>query len=191
MTNYGRNFHFRVSPRGGDREARWVLPSDGTSFPIGVPVNGTGTASDDFPGAEEVALATGAQAPTPGRSGIAVYEHAPAAFAGHDPWLDTYSDIDTVPVGKLLQVVHGTYVKVVLTNTVDRTFLNTRSYDGRIMVAGIGIATPTLAVGDWLTPGVGDDTDGYWAETNTASEAWLVITAVDNARAEVEARMLF
>jgi hypothetical protein len=190
MTSYGRNFHFRVPPRGGDREARFVL-GGATDLPIGVPVLANGTVSTDFPGAETVALATGAQAPTLGRSGIAVYEHAPAAFAGHDPFLDTYSDIDTIPVGKLLQVVHGTYVKVALTNTDARTFLNTRDYAARTMVAGVGIATPTVEVGDWLTPGTGNDTAGYWAETSNASEAWLVVTAFDNARQEVECRVLF
>lgn len=187
---YGRNFDFRVPPRGGDREGRWVLKGS-TDRPIGVPVVAASGTPDIGTGAAYVDLATGAQAPTLGRCGIAVYEHAPAAYAGYDPVITEYSDIDFVPAGKMLQVVHGTYVKVVFTNTEDRTFLQERSYDGRTMVAGIGIATPTIAVGDWLTPGTGNDTDGYWAETSNESEAWLVVTAVDNDRAEVEARMLF
>jgi hypothetical protein len=86
-------------------------------------------------------------------------------------------------------MVSGSEVKVVLRNTADRTFLNTRSYAGRVMVAGLG-ATPTLAVGDYLTPGTGDDDAGYWAE-GTAANGWLVITNVDAARGEVEARLTF
>ena len=135
--------------------------------------------------------ATSAQdAPKPGEGGIAVYEYGPAAYAGDDPFLTTYSDKDTVPAGAAVQVVNGPDVKVVLRNTSDETFLNTRDYTGRVMVGGLG-ATLTLAVGDYLTPGTGDDTDGYWEETSTASEAWLVITKVDNDRGEVEARLTF
>jgi hypothetical protein len=198
MGSYGRNFEFRVTPRSGEREGRWVLSDTGldvgvTAVPIGAPVVAdiAEGASDDFTQAHHVSLATGAQVPQVGLSGILVYEHAPAAFAGDDPFLTTYSDKDTAPVGKLVQVVRGTSVKVVLRNTADRTFLNTREYAGRKMVAGIGQATPTLVVGNFLTPGVGDDTDGYWAETADITQAWLVITAVDNDRAEVEARVRF
>lgn len=192
MASYGRNFDFRVPPRSGERAGRFIL-GGATDLPIGVPVKiDTGEAgSTEFTDANTVELATGAQAPVPGLSGILVYEHAPAAFAGDDPFLTTYSDKDTAPVGKLVQVVSGTTVKVVLRNTSDRTFLNTRAYDGRKMVAGIGQATPTVGVGDYLTPGTGDDTSGYWAETGSASNAWLVVTAVDNDRAEVEAQLLF
>jgi hypothetical protein len=138
-----------------------------------------------------VSLATSAQAtPLPGMGGIAVYEHAPAAFAGNDPFLTTYSDIDTVPAGKAVQVVSGTDVKVVFRNTEDRTFLNTRDYEGRVMVAGLG-ATPTVEVGELLSPGVGNGNSGYWAVTAVATEAWLVVTKVDNARGEVEAKFVF
>ena len=58
-------------------------------------------------------------------------------------------------------------------------------------MAGIGIATPTIAVGDFLTPGVGNDSAGYWAEVGAGATAWLVVTGIDNARAEVEAQLLF
>lgn len=192
MASYGRNFDFRVPPRSGERAGRFIL-GGAAAVPIGAPVKvDTATAgSAEFSDANTVELATGAQAPVPGLSGILVYEHAPAAFAGDDPFLTTYSDKDTAPVGKLVQVVTGTTVKIVLRNTSDRTFLNTRDYTGRKMVAGIGQATPTVEVGEYLTPGTGDDTDGYWAVTASASNAWLVVTAVDNDRAEVEAQLLF
>lgn len=187
--SYGNNFEFRVSPDSSNRSGRNYLV-DATPVPIGAPVLLTGNA-EDARGLAPVTLATGDQAaPKPGEGGIAVYEYGPAGYAGDDPLLTTYSDKDTVPSGAAVQVVNGEDVKVVLRNTSDSTFLNTRSYTGRTMVAGLG-ATPTLSVGDYLAPGVGNGTSGYWAETSTAANAWLVITRVDNARGEVEARVAF
>lgn len=189
MSNYGRNFEFRVSPRQGERSGRFYLTGS-TDIPIGAPVKYDSGEDENALGLLPVELATTAQAaPKPGMGGIVVYEHAPNAFAGFDPQLTTYSDIDTVPHGKAVQVVNGTTVKVVFRNTEDRTFLNTRDYDGRVMIAGLG-ATPTLIVGDYLSPGVGNDDSGYWAESSSGN-AWLVVTKVDNDRGEVEARMLF
>ena len=190
MSSYGRNFEFRVPPHSSNRSGRHYLV-DTTALPIGAPVVvDTGSAENDL-GLAPVSKATTAQvAPKPGEGGIAVYEYGPAAYAGDDPFLTTHSDKDTVPAGAAVQVVNGPDVKIVLRNTADETFLNTRAYTGRTMVAGLG-ATLTLVVGDYLTPGTGDDTDGYWQETSTASEAWLVITKVDNDRLEVEARLAF
>lgn len=186
--SYGRNFGFLVTPKGGQRAGRYAL--DGTSIPIGAPVVITG--DSDALGLLEVTLATGAQAkPAPGKGGIAVYEHAPQAFNGVDPVITTYSDIDRVPAGGAVQVISGSEIKVVLKNTTDTTFLSRANYPAaRTMVAGVG-ATPTVAVGDFLTPGTGNDNAGYWAETSNAAEAWLVVTKVDAARGEVEARLNF
>lgn len=190
MTNYGRNFEFRTSPKGAQRSGRYYLAGT-TDIPIGAPVKYDSGEDENALGLLPVSLATGAQAtPKPGMGGIAVYEHAPAAFAGNDPFLTTYSDIDTVPAGKAVQVVSGADVKVVFRNTEDRTFLNTRDYTGRVMVAGLG-ATVTVEVGELLSPATGNDTDGYWAVTGTAANAWLVVTKVDNDRGEVEARFVF
>jgi hypothetical protein len=138
-----------------------------------------------------VALATGAQAPKKGMCGIVLYEWAPAAFAGDDPYLVTFADKDKVPRGNACQVISGDPIKVVFTNTpTDRLFLHTRHYAGRTMVAGMG-ATPTLAPGDMLTPGAGDDSGGYWAETAVEADAWLIVETVDAARGEVECRVNF
>lgn len=193
MGSYGRNFEFRIPPVHGSRGGRFYLPSDQADIPIGVPVlvaDGA-TPSVDFTGALPVQIATGDQAkPKPGMGGIVLYEHAPAAYAGFDPALTTYSDIDLVPHGKMCQVIEGGEVKVAFRNTEDHVFLQTRNYTGRVMVAGLG-ATPTVQVGDYLTPGVGNDDDGYWAETATAANGWLVVTNVDNTRGEVEARLNF
>lgn len=189
MSTYGRNFEFRVPPVHGERGGRYTAPAN-ADLPIGVPVKVANGATPDSMGSLPVALATGAQAPKRGTCGILVYEHAPAAFAGDDELLTTYSDKDTAPRGKQVQVVAGDRIKIVLRNTEDSTFLQTRDYVGRVMVAGMG-ATPTLAVGDFLTPGTGDDDNGYWAETATAAEGWLVVEKVDATRGEVECRVNF
>lgn len=188
--SYGRNFEFRVLPEPVNRKGRFYVPSTGSVIPIGAPVGMT-NATEDSRGLSPVALVTGATAPLKGHHGIAVFEYAPAAFAGNDPFLTTYSDKDFVPLGAAVQVVSGPEIKVVFTNTSARTFLGSRSYPGRVMVAGIGIATPTVAVGDLLTPGTGSDAAGYWAETGSASNAWLRVTKIDNTRGEVEAQLLF
>lgn len=192
MSTYGRNFEFRVPPVHGQRGGRYVHnPDAAAAIPIGVPVVSLDETSDALTDALIVGLASGAQAPIKGQCGIGIYEHAPAAYAGFDMALTTYSDIDTIPVGKMCQVVSGDMVKVVLRNTEDRTFLESREYEGRTMVAGLG-ATPTLAPGDFLTPATTpNDTNGYWQETGSAANAWLIIEAVDNDRGLVEARLAF
>lgn len=193
MGSYGRNFDFRVMPFGAGRGARFLL-GGATNIPIGSPVkyDGSVDASAYGTGVRGVKLAVGAQAPRPALSGIAVYEHAPNGLAGTDPVLTNYSDIDTVPYGKLCQVVSGDHVKVVLTTTVANTFLHTRAYTGRVMVAGIGGSTSGDAEpGSYLTPGDGTDTLGYWATNSSASNGWLVVTDVSQANLEVEAVMTF
>lgn len=189
MGFYGRNFEFRTPPEERERGARYYL-DNGANIPIGAPVvsKSPDEVSTAFTDARHMVLATGAQDPVKGEMGIAVYEHID--YHGDDPVLTTYSDKDYVPNGKLFQVVSGAGIIVVFRNTADRTFLNTRDYAGRIMVAGFG-ATPTVAIGDLLTPGTGDDDNGYWAETATASEAWLRVVGTDTSRGEVEAMLLF
>lgn len=190
MSSYGRNFEFRVPPVSQERGGRYYLAGT-ADVAIGAPVKVD--MSEDINDLDllPVVLATGAQAkPVAGQGGVLVYEFGPAAFAGDDASLVLYSDKDQAPAGAAVQVVRGFDVKVVLRNTEDSTFLQTRAYEGKTYVAGLG-ATPTLEVGDMLTPGVGDDTSGYWAETATAANAWLVITKVDTARGEVEAKLNF
>ena len=191
MSNYGRNFEFRVPPHSSNRSGRYFLDAGSNTIPIGAPVVSTLNGTVNALGLHPVTLATGAQdRPLPGEGGIAVYEYGPAAFAGDDPWLTTYSDKDVVPALAALQVVNGPDVKIVLRNTDDETFLNTTDYEGRVMVAG-SPATVTVDVGEYLTPSTGNDTDGYWEVTATAAEAWLVVTKVDMARQEFECRLAF
>jgi hypothetical protein len=211
MASYGKNFEFRIPPKGSARGGRYVAPATaltgsgaggGTAagsvagaglIPIGAPVMVDNTAGFDSMGRQTVklvpagTLTTGVQ----GEFGLMVYEYGPAAFAGKDPYLTTYSDLDYAPLGAPVQLVHGdSATKVYFRNTAAYNFLGQRAYAGRVMVNGLG-ATATVAAGDYLVPGNGNDTDGYWQSTPTAAGAWLVITRVDSSRAEVEARLLF
>ena len=213
MATYGRNFEFRIPPTGAARGGRFVTNTTALSgsgagggtatagrIPIGAPVVADLSAGMDSAGRQIVKLAPQAlQIPggggtiAAGSFGILVYEFAPTApaFAGVDPYLTTYSDLDSAPLGAAVQVIAGDpAAKVYFCNTVANTFLGIRSYPGRVMVNGLG-ATPTVAAGDYLVPGSGDDVDGYWTSTATAAGAWLQITRVDSTRNEVEARMLF
>jgi hypothetical protein len=185
--SYGRNFSFRVTPKSGNRAGRYFLDGS-TDLPIGAPVVLSG--DTDAVGRLGVELAVGAQAkPLPGKGGVLVYEHI--QHIGQDPYLSTYSDFDTVPAGEAVQVVNGEDVKVAYKNTTATSFLTRSNYPtARVMVAGLG-ATPTVAVGDMLTPGTGNNSAGYWAETATAANAWLVVTAVNASTGEVEARLNF
>lgn len=186
MSNYGRNFEFRVSPRHGDRSGRYYVGGS-TAIPIGAPVVTNGTVNSA--GQQEVVLATGATAkPLPGKGGILIFEWAPDAWKGLDPLEQTYSDFTTAPVGAVVQVVGGADVKVCLRNTSDSTFLNTRAYTGKTMVTDL---SASVGVGEYLTAGAGNDDDGYWALTSTAANIWLVVTRVDTNRGEVEARLNF
>lgn len=189
MSNYGRNFYFAQPPVGNERAGRYALTT-ASNRPIGVPVlkAASGAAKDGL-GLVRVELAPeGSAIPLSGLGGIGVYEHAYGAYHGFDPEVTAYSDIDWIPKGRPLQVISGPTVKVGYRNTVDESFYGQRDYEGRIMVAGLG-ATPTVAIGDMLTPGVGNDTDGYWKKTADATKAWLVVTDVDSNR--VEARLNF
>ena len=119
MSTYGRNFEFRVAPKSVNRSGRYYLAGT-DDVAIGAPVIVDDPATENDLGLVPVVLATGAtNKPIPGQGGILVYEYGPAAFAGDDPWLTTYSDKDVAPAGSAVQVVNGDYVKVVLRNTED------------------------------------------------------------------------
>jgi hypothetical protein len=192
MTTYGRNFGFRIAPQTENRFGRFSTPAAGNPIPIGVPVMADTGAGIDPLGNQILRVApAGTLTTATAMAGILVYEYAPAAFAGFDPLLTTYSDLGVVPLGKAAQVIAGSpSVKFWLANTVAASFLGSRNYAGRTMVPGIG-ATPTVQVGNFLIPGTGDDVNGWWNSTATQAGAWAVITSVDTVRAEVEARILF
>ena len=179
----GRNFSFRIPPLPDHRLGRFKTGA--SAIVQGAPVKSNSVDATDK--RNVMALATGAQDPVKGLSGIVVWEEPWFPFDGQDRGLfRPGSDLDTVPAHTPAQVVHGDEVKVLFENTSDDTFVTT-DYDGRVMVAGVG----SLAVGDLLTPGTGNDTDGYWAKTTTASQGWLRVTYVDSTNGLVEAQMLF
>ena len=196
MGSYGKNFDFKIPPVGQDRSGRYYN-NEGSALPIGVPVVVAAGAS---PSSDKDLLpvtlaAEDANAPDAGMGGILVYEAAPnsVAFAGSDPVLTTYSDIDSAPDGAAVQVIRsGSKAKVWFRNTDAYTFMGNRSYSGRTMVdEAAGSGTVDLQVGDWLCPGAGDDTDGYWKKTTTEADKWLVVTKVDVDRGEVEAEIAY
>jgi hypothetical protein len=195
MSNLGRNFEILQEPDAKHRLGRFRL-KDGLSVPIGAPLQVPSATTTDANGRLTLELATAASGPKPGTTGIGVYIWSWNATRGDDPALTDPSDKDYVPVAAPVQLVFGNEVKVRLINTTARTFPAFggsgigRSYTGRVMVAGLG-ATPTLAVDDMLTPGIGNDTDGYWAETADPDLAWLRITAVNATTGECEAQMVF
>ena len=191
MGNYGKNFTFKVPPAGVDRGGRY-FNDEGAAVPIGAPVVVAAGATPDAQGLAPVSLAAeDADKPAAGQGGIALVEHAPnsVAYAGSDMALTTYSDIDTVADGAACQVIGGSSrAKVWFKNTDAYSFMGQRNYAGRTMVdEASGSGTVDLEVGDFLCPGAGDDTDGYWKKTTNAAKAWLVVTAVDVTRGEVEA----
>lgn len=187
MGTYGRNFEFRIPPEAQNRPGRFVTPSTGTPIPIGAPIQVDDGADNSALDLSPVVLATAAGGIN-GLRGILVYEYGPAAFAGDDPFLTTYSDKGVAPLGAAVQMVSSREVKCVFRNTVAQTFLGTRQYPGRIMVAGV-LGTDVVK-GSFLRPGPGNAT-GLWSATATEADAWLVVERVDLARGEVEARMLF
>jgi hypothetical protein len=162
---------------------------------MGIPVEVDTAAALNALNLQPLKVSAADTATLPQGQGVLLYEYAPNAFAGVDPNLTLYSDLNTVPVGAAAQVIHGPSdgIHILLRNTSDSTFLNTRSYPGLTMVAGLGGATPTIAVGDYLTP-VGNTaqslTTGYWKETATVANGWLRVVSVDNARAECVAEIL-
>ncbi len=185
-----RNGTFRKSPSGGERGGRFVLGGSTvlTSF---VPVVTNGS-NDGLGRAEVVLAAEGTAKPVPGFGGILVYENIDSA--GTDLTINTTSDVDTVAPGRPVQVVTGDggRVKIALTNTVagDGYYDRSGYPKGRTMVAGASGPSATVAVGDYLLPGAGSDSAGYWKETATAADAWLRVTAVDASIGLVEAEVL-
>jgi hypothetical protein len=188
MGSYGRNFDFRIVPDEGDRRGRFHL-NDTADMAIGAPFFvAPGTVPDDlWTDSLPAKLATGAQAPSRGLCGVGIYEWIDLNQL--DPEYFTYSDRDKIPNKRQFQLISGPGIKVVFRNTANRTFMGTRSYPGRVMVAGMG-ETPTVNVGDYLSPGVGNDASGYWA-TSTSANGWLHVTNVDPQRQEVEAEFVF
>lgn len=182
MGTLGRNVHLLQSPIKEHRLGR--LKTGATALPIGAPV--TAGTYDTADKRRPLALAAEASAPLVGKTGVLVWDEAWTNFHGSDPVLTTRSDIIDAPAHTPVQMVHGTEVRWAFTNTVDRSFQGQRDYDGRVIVNMTGLAIDNL-----LTPGVGNDTDGYWKKTTDATLAWFRVTAIYTATGRVEAQQLF
>lgn len=180
-----RNFHFAVPPRPQDRLGRYIAND---AILIGAPVKVVANSAVDGDGRLPLQLATGAVRPVKGTHGILIWETPNVDFPGRDPLLTLPSDLDTCPDGAPVQLVSGSYVRIRYENTVASTF-HGRAYAGRVMVGGVSIATPTIKVGDLLTPGPGNDTSGYWTETSDQDLAWASVTAVYDTG--IDAQLLF
>jgi len=194
MGTYGRNFDFRQSPIPQHRLGRFV--NGATAVPQGAPVVASGAEDDN--GRRAFALAAdGASRPAPGQGGVAVYEVPDNTGLGlvANPLITRASDHIDVPADVSAQVCHGTEVRLAFWNTEEDDFDGMRTganvYAARVMVAGASGATPTVAVDDFLVPGVGNDTDGYWKVGGTADTAWAIVTQVDTEIGTVTAQMLF
>lgn len=192
--NYGRNVQMRQSPLPQHRLGRFI--NGAVQLPNGVPVRVPTGATTDGQKRLPLELATGAQVPKVGVSGILFFEWAFNWERGKDVAQTNPSDLDYVEALAPAQVVYGDEVKLAFVNTTARNFPTHavgggKAYTGRIMVPGVTVTTPGVAVGDLLTPGVGNDTSGYWAVTATAANGWLRVTSVNGATGTVEAQMIF
>jgi hypothetical protein len=182
--SYTRNFGFRDFT-GIIRDGRNKVPASGLT---GVDASGflIGTAVVvDSANPGQLKRPTSGDAPT-ALSGIVVYEHI--QFQGVDPFLTTQYDapFQVAPLGRFAQMVHGPGVKVWLKNTADKPLYDGRVQTGQSMVTGIAIATPTIAVGDYIGPG----SNGLWIECD-AAHGWLQVEYANNTTGLVEARFTF
>lgn len=187
MGSYGRHFDFRQPPLPQHRLGRYAIED---AVLIGAPVQVPSSPDVDAQGRLPLELCTSAVHPLPGKHGILIYEFPTPNKDGYDPVVTSFSDLDTAPAGSPVQLVHGTEVRVAYWNLEAVNFQDQRDYDARTMVAGMG-ATPTLAAGDMLTPGGGNDSVGYWVETADVDLAWILVTNVDLNIGLVEGQLLF
>lgn len=188
MSTHGRSLDVRVPPIPQHRASRYVAGAD--ALVLGAPVVTNGLV-DGYGRQKLVYASADAAAPKPSQGGVLLWEAGPDAFRGFYRELTTFSDIGTVPLGKGVQLINGDEVVLCFKNLASELFLNSHTYAARKMVAGAG-ATPSLVVGDGLTPGLCTDSGGYWKKNaGSAANTWLIVREIDTARDEVTARLAF
>jgi hypothetical protein len=120
--------------------------------------------------------------------GILWYEHDSQTIEGQAAG-SLNIDLDTAPVDRMVQVLHGKGAKVWLRNTdLDTTEAGLNFPSSRaavVMVNGLGAAG--VAVDDLLGWSAAND---YWDVTTTAAEAFLVVTAFDDTLQTLDATLL-
>lgn len=179
---YTRNFGMR-SFENVVRAARFRVPAsasaEGDGQEGGLFLIGTAVKIDpDNPGFLKRPDAN--EAPSPA-CGVVVYEHIQRM--GSDPFTTTALDFEVVPAGQFAQVMRGPGVKVWFKNNEDHTSYDGKTRQGRSIVDGIG-ATPTIAVGDFLTV----KADGTYVK-GTAENGWFLVEQVSGDL--VECRFTF
>jgi len=174
---YSRNFGMR-SFENIVRKGRLKTPTTGDPLVIGTAV----TADPDNPG--RMKAVTAATAPD-ALGGILVYEHI--QFQGVDTALVTNHDepYNLVPRDRHAQIMSGKGAKVWFRNTEDKTLYDGRVRAGGTLVAGVGGDSPSVNVGDFLTPAANG-----WA-VGTAANGWLQVEQVNHAAGLVECRINF
>lgn len=198
MGVYGRFFDFAASPIPQHRQGFHLTTE---VIPQGAPFEVVPDSEPDANGRLPVRLCTDSVGkPIPNQHGIALYEVPPRYYAGVDPLLTNPSDIVDIPAGVAIQAIHGTEVIGEWRNGDEFSFDGQRTYPGRVMVAGISVATPEVFPTVLLMPGPGNDDDGYWQVTDDPDEAWLSVVVAtkiegglgrDATLAVVQANMLF
>lgn len=175
MTTYGRFCSFRASPYPQQRDGH--CRNGNAVLPQMAPVVIASQSAVD--GRNVLALAGEAATPSP-NAGVILYEDPWFSRVGRDPVTTTSSDIDVVPANAPAQrVLLVGNVKILVQNLSagDLDFDGMRSYDGRNMFKPADIAG--LAVGDYVTPGAGNNTDGWWKKAAGASTGWGQVAEVD------------
>ena len=182
--SYTRNFGFRDFT-GIIRDGRNKVPATGLVAPDNAGFL-IGTAVSVDPANPGYLVRPAAAAAPTALSGIVIYEHI--QFQGVDPFLTTQYDppFQVAPLGRYAQMIKGRGVKVWFKNTLDKPLYDGRIQAGVSLVSGLGGATPTIAVGQYLTPAA----NGLWAVGN-ATNGWLQVEYVNNTTGLCEARMTF
>jgi hypothetical protein len=121
--------------------------------------------------------------------GILWYEHDSQtynspAFGGAAGLLAV--DLDTAPVNRMVQVIQGKGTKVWFRNTGDSETepgLHFPSFRGAVTIVN-GLGSGGVSEGDLLG---WDDTNDYWDVTADPAEGFLLVTAVDDTLAKLDA----
>lgn len=175
MTTYGRFASFRASPTPQQRDGHCKTGNAVIVQMAPVVINGQSAVD----GRNTMVAAAEAAAPKAG-SGVLIYELPYGWDIGRDGPMTTASDIDTCPANTPAQRVQlHSNIKILVQNlsSADLDYDGMRTYAGRNMFKPADLAS--LAVGDLVTPGAGNDTDGYWKKTTDPALAWGEVAEVD------------
>lgn len=162
-SDYGRNFGFRISSEEYRySNGRYRTPATGNALALGSAV----VVDPATPGYMKAGAAN--EVLVPGWSGILLQEEIHINTAYQTQVYDSYS-LGLAKLGKLSVITNGAGVKVWLANTAAETRV-----DGRVIPAVTIFNTASVTVGSYL-----GWNGTQWAQTATAANQWMVVTAVD------------